>query len=55
MELFLIKWVYKKAAAGVMANIYAESGYVTGNLENDSNTKANITDEEFTSMVDSGK
>ena len=38
-----------------MANIYAESGYVTGNLENDSNTKANITDEEFTSMVDSGK
>ena len=52
---FLSNGYTKKAAAGVMANIYAESGYVTGNLENDSNTKANITDEEFTSMVDSGK
>lgn len=52
---FLSNGYTKKAAAGVMANIYAESSYVTGNLENDSNTKANITDEEFTSMVDSGK
>ena len=52
---FLSNGYTKKAAAGVMANIYAESSYITNNLENKANSKANITDEEFTSMVDSGK
>lgn len=52
---FLSNGYTKKAAAGVMANIYAESSYITNNLENTANSKANITDEEFTSMVDSGK
>lgn len=41
--------------AGVMGNFQAESGLKSTNLQNSYNTKFNMTDEEYTSAVDSGK
>lgn len=42
------------AVAGIMGNLYAESGLKPGNLQNSYNTKLGITDEEYTAAVDSG-
>ena len=41
-------------AAGLMGNLYAESGLKPNNLQNSYNKKLNITDEEYTALVDGG-
>lgn len=41
-------------AAGLMGNLYAESGLKSNNLQNTYNKKFNMTDEEYTSSVDAG-
>ena len=41
--------------AGLLGNLYAESGVRTNNLQNSYNTKFGLTDEEFTAAVDSGQ
>ena len=40
--------------AGLMGNLYAESGLISTNLQNSYNKKLNITDEEYTLLVDGG-
>lgn len=42
------------ATAGIMGNLYAESGLKSTNLQNSFNAKLNLTDEEYTKQVDSG-
>lgn len=42
------------AAAGIMGNLYAESGLNPMNLQNSYNKKFNVTDEAYTKNVDSG-
>lgn len=42
------------AVAGIMGNFYAESGLKSTNLQNSFNKRFNLTDEEYTSQVDSG-
>ena len=42
------------AAAGIMGNLYAESGLEPTNLENYYNQKLGMTDEEYTRAVDEG-
>ena len=41
--------------AGLMGNLYAESGLLSNNLQNTFNKKLGMTDVEYTSAVDSGK
>ncbi len=41
-------------AAGLMGNLYAESGLKPNNLQNSFNKKWSITDEEYTMLVDGG-
>ena len=41
-------------AAGLMGNIYCESGFMPDNLQNTGNTKLKMTDAQYTSAVDSG-
>lgn len=41
-------------AAGLMGNLFAESGLHPNNLQNSYNKKLNITDEEYTKLVDDG-
>ena len=41
-------------AAGFMGNLFAESGLHPNNLQNSYNKKLNITDEEYTRLVDDG-
>lgn len=41
-------------AAGMMGNIYAESGLEPGNLQNSANKRLGMTDEEYTLAVDNG-
>lgn len=43
------------AIAGVMGNLYAESGLRSDNLENTGNKKLNLTDEEYTDQIDAGQ
>lgn len=38
--------------AGLMGNLYAESGLKSNNLQNSFNKKLNVTDEEYTRLVD---
>ena len=40
--------------AGLMGNLFAESGLKSNNLQNTGNTKLNMTDEEYTIAVDNG-
>lgn len=54
-------WDYLKSrglndfgAAGLMGNIYAESGANPGNLQNTFNEKLHMSDEEYTRAVDNG-
>lgn len=42
------------AIAGIMGNLYNESGMLTNNLQNSYNTKFNMTDDEYTQSVNSG-
>lgn len=42
-------------AAGVMGNLYAESNFSSNNLQNTYNKSLNMTDDEYTAAVDSGK
>lgn len=42
------------AAAGIMGNLYAESGLRPNNLQNSSEKKLNMTDLDYTAAVDSG-
>lgn len=42
------------AAAGIMANLFAESGLNANNLQNSYNTKFGMTDAEYTAAVDNG-
>ena len=43
------------AAAGVMGNIYAESGFRSNNLQDKFNTSLNMTDDEYVAAIDNGK
>lgn len=43
-----------EGAAGLMGNLQAESGLKFNNLQNSFNKKLNITDEEYTALVDGG-
>ena len=55
-------WTYLKknggynsyGTAGLMGNLYAESGLKPNNLQNSYNKKLNMTDEEYTNRVDAG-
>lgn len=40
--------------AGLMGNLYAESGLKSNNLQDTGNTKLNMTDDQYTSAVDTG-
>ena len=42
------------AAAGLMGNLFAESGLKADNLQNSFNTRLGMTDAEYTAAVDSG-
>ena len=42
-------------AAGLMGNLYAESGLIPNNLQNSYNTKLGYTDSAYTAAVDKGK
>jgi hypothetical protein len=42
------------AVAGIMGNLYAESGLISNNLQNSFEKLLNHTDEQYTSAVDSG-
>lgn len=43
------------AVAGIMGNLYAESGLQPNNLQNTFETKFKMTDQQYTDAVDSGK
>lgn len=43
------------AVAGIMGNLYAESGLIPNNLQNIYNMTLGMTDEEYTRAVDSGR
>lgn len=54
-------WKYLKAqgftdygVAGLMGNLYAESGLIPNNLENTYSTKLGLSDSEYTAKVDNG-
>ena len=54
-------WTYLKnagfndyAVAGIMGNLYAESGLSAKNLQNLFNTRLNMTDDQYVSAVDNG-
>lgn len=42
------------AVAGIMGNLYAESGLNAGNMQNSYNAKLGMTDAEYTAAVDNG-
>lgn len=45
----------KYGVAGLMGNLYAESGLIPNNLQNTYNTKLNYTDQGYTDAVDRGE
>lgn len=52
---FLIKQGFNAyGVAGLMGNLYAESGLIPNNLENTYSKKFNLTDDEYTKKVDNG-
>lgn len=62
MAIDKIIWDTLKAAgfndytiAAIMGNLYAESGLIPNNLQNNGNTNLKMTDEEYTTAVDTGK
>ena len=40
--------------AGIMGNLYAESGLIPNNLQNTYNSKLSYTDKQYTQKVDNG-
>lgn len=44
----------KEAAAGVLGNLQAESGFITNNLENEKESLVGMNDEQYTESVDNG-
>lgn len=44
----------KAGALGMMANIYAESGFVSNNAQNSGNKRLGLTDAEYTAQIDNG-
>jgi hypothetical protein len=54
-EFFTSKGLNAFAAAGLMGNLYAESGLVPSNLQNSYEKKLGYTDATYTAAVDSGK
>lgn len=53
-EFFKAKKLNDYAIAGIMGNLYAESGLSQINLQNTGNKKLNMTDAEYTAAVDNG-
>lgn len=53
-KFFKDKKLNDYAIAGIMGNLYAESGLSQINLQNTGNTKLKMTDAEYTAAVDSG-
>ena len=53
-DFLISKGLNAYAAAGLMGNLYAESALNPKNLQNTSNKKLNLTDEEYTQRVDDG-
>lgn len=50
---YLIKWCPNEfAVAGIMGNLKAESNFKPNNLQNSFNSKLNISDEDYTMLVD---
>ena len=54
-DFFKSKGFTNYGIAGLMGNIYVESGFNPKNLQNNGNKALNMTDEEYTAAVDSGK
>ena len=52
---FIDKGLTPAGVAGLMGNLYAESGLNPKNLQNTFNTKLKLSDEEYTKRVDNGK
>lgn len=48
------KGLTDEGIAGLLGNLYVESGIYPHNLQNNGNKALNVTDEEFTAMVDNG-
>lgn len=53
-KFFKNKGLSDYAVIGLMANIQAESGFKSNNLQNTGNSKLKMTDEEYTKAVDNG-
>ena len=53
-DFLISKGLNAYAAAGLMGNLHAESALNPKNLQNTSNKKLNLTDEEYTQKVDDG-
>lgn len=52
---YLYNWLGNEyGTAGLMGNLYAESALISTNLQNTFNSKLGLTDEQYTSKVDSG-
>lgn len=54
-DLLLHNGFTQQATAGIMGNTYAESLNKPNNLQNSGNTDLGLTDEEYTSQVNTGK
>lgn len=52
---FINKGLTQEGVAGLMGNLYAESGLIPNNLQNTFNTKLKLTDKEYTKRVDNGR
>lgn len=51
---YLIQYLTAEGVAGLMGNLRAESNFKSNNLQNSANTKLNVTDEQYTLLVDRG-
>lgn len=51
---FIGKGISERGVAGLMGNLQAESGLKPNNLQNSFNTKFNMTDEQYTAIVNNG-
>ena len=53
-DFFISCGLNEYGAAGLMGNLYAESGLVPANLQNTYEKKLGMTDAEYTASIDSG-
>ena len=53
-DYLMSKFNNAKGVAGLIGNLYAESGLKSNNAQNSGNTKLGMTDEEYTQAVDNG-